>query len=507
MDTVKKINEILVSLFNSVLKMEERALQNSTSLNLSITEIHTLEAIGTGKPKTMTQVAGALKISVGTLTVAVSKLVKKGYVERSRVSEDRRVVKIWLTEEGKSTVAEHKMFHEEMVKDAISGLSEEDTIRFMQSIETINQFFLMQKTKHLKSNNSMELKPIALGELKIPVPIFQGGMGIGVSMSKLAGAVANCGGVGVISGAQTGYAEPDFEKSAVSANIRAIKRNVKEALAAVAGNSEAGPIGVNIMCAQKNYEEYVTAAIEAGAQIIISGAGLPTLLPGIPQTEKVKLIPIVSSARATGLIIKNWMKKHNRVPDAVIFEGPLAGGHLGFKEEQLDLAQENFYKTITEIKAELQDLPNCPLIVGGGIFNKADALKAMSYGADGVQIGTRFVTTEECDAPMEFKQAYINCQEKDIIIIKSPVGMPGRAINNSFSNKVAVEGQKEPIKKCNGCLTPCNPAQAPYCITEALVRAARGDADKGLVFCGANAYKCDKIERVEDIFKEFMAGN
>jgi NAD(P)H-dependent flavin oxidoreductase YrpB (nitropropane dioxygenase family) len=195
------------------------------------------------------------------------------------------------------------------------------------------------------------------------------------------------------------------------------------------------------------------------------------------------------------------------VPDAIIFEGPLAGGHLGFKEEQLDLADENFYKTITEIKAELQDLPNCPLIVGGGIFTREDAMKAISYGADGVQIGTRFVTTEECDAPMEFKQAYLSCKEQDIAIIKSPVGMPGRAIKNAFAKRIIDEGQKEAIRKCNGCIVPCNPAEAPYCITDALIKSAKGNVDAGLVFCGANAYKCDKIERVEDIFKEFMGGN
>lgn len=506
MDTVKKINEILVSLFNSVLKMEERALQDSTSLNLSITEIHTLEAIGANKPKTMTQVANGLKISVGTLTVAINKLVKKGYVERSRVSEDRRIVKIWLTETGKAAVEEHQAFHDAMVRDAISDLSEEDTLRFTQSIDTINQFFQMQQTRPLKGKDSLELKPLNIGGLQIPVPIFQGGMGIGISMSRLAGAVANCGGVGVISAAQPGFMEPDFDKSPVEANTRVLKRNIKEALAAIEGNPDAGAIGVNIMVASKNYEDYVNASIDAGAHIIISGAGLPTSLPGIEKTKNVKLVPIVSSARATGLIIKNWAKKYNRTPDAVIFEGPLAGGHLGFKEEQLDLANENFYKTISEIKAELQDLPDCPLIVGGGIFTKMDALKAISYGADGVQMGTRFVTTEECDAPESFKEAYLSCGVGDIGIIKSPVGMPGRAIKNSFSKQIMDDGEKEPIKKCNGCIVPCNPAEAPYCITEALVKAARGDIDRGLVFCGANAYKCDKIEKVEDIFKEFKAG-
>jgi NAD(P)H-dependent flavin oxidoreductase YrpB (nitropropane dioxygenase family)/DNA-binding MarR family transcriptional regulator len=507
MDTVKKINEILVSLFNSVLKMEEKALQNSTNLNLSITEIHTLEAIGSGKPKTMTQVAGALKISVGTLTVAINKLVAKGYVERSRVSEDRRIVKIRLTETGRAAVEEHEAFHDAMVREAIGDLTDEEAQRFVQSIDNINQFFQMQEFRPMKGSEHLRLEPLKLGELVIPVPLFQGGMGIGISMAGLAGAVAAQGGVGVISAAQPGFNEPDFDKNPVEANTRALKRNIKEALLIASKGENPGAVGVNIMVATQHYEDYVNAAVDAGVQIIISGAGLPTSLPAIEKTKNVKLIPIVSSARAAGLIIKNWSKKYNRVPDAVIFEGPLAGGHLGFKEEQLDLAEEAFYKTIREIKSELSDLPNCPLIVAGGIFSRNDALKAISHGADGVQMGTRFVTTVECDAPMAFKQAYLNCGKEDVTIIKSPVGMPGRAMKNSFSHRVGEEGQKEAIARCNNCIVPCNPATAPYCITSALVRAARGDVENGLVFCGANAWKCDRIETVEDIFKEFKAGS
>ncbi len=506
MDTVKKINKILVSLFNSVLKMEEKALQNSANLNLSITEIHTLEAIGTGKPKTMTQVAGALRISVGTLTVAITRLVTKGYVERSRISEDRRIVKVRLTEAGRAAVEEHEAFHDSMVREAIADLTEEETQRFVQSIDNINHFFQMQETRPPSGMEAFRMKPLKLGELVIPAPIFQGGMGIGISMARLAGAVAAQGGVGVISAAQPGFNEPDFHEAPVAANTRALQRNIREALAIAAEGKTPGLIGVNIMIASQNYEDYVNAAIDAGAQLIISGAGLPTSLPSIEKTKQVKLIPIVSSARAVSLIVKNWAKKYNRAPDAVIFEGPLAGGHLGFKEEQLELAEEAFYKTIREIKKELSVLPDCPLIAGGGIFNRNDALRAISCGADAIQLGTRFVTTEECDAPMAFKQAYLDCTKEDIVILRSPVGMPGRALRNSFARRMAEEGHREPIQRCNDCLIPCNPGTAPYCITSALIRAAREDVENGLVFCGANAWKCDKIETVEDIFKEFRAG-
>lgn len=502
MDKIIKLNEILVGLMNSVLKIEEQALKESNNADLSITEIHTLEAIGVGKLKTMTQVAGALKISVSTLTVAINKLVKKGYVVRSRVPEDRRIVKIELSGTGVKVVEEHQAFHNSMIKDITSHMTEEEIDVLIKSLGGVKDFFHGHLLRPVKSDGPMELKPLDMGNLHIPVPIFQGGMGIGISMWKLAAAVSKCGGVGIISGAQPGYLEEDFYTDPRSANVRAIKREVALAVKEVKDVPGAGPIGVNMMCVARNYDEIIMGAIEAGAQIIISGAGLPTSLPGIVKGKDVKLVPIVSSARAAALIIKSWAKKYNRTPDAFVFEGPKAGGHLGFKEEQLDMASENFYKTIMEIKAELESLPECPLIVGGGIYTKEDVEKALSYGADAVQVGTRFVPTEECDAPQTFKDAYVNCTKDDIVIIKSPVGMPGRAIKNKFTTTVAQSAQKLPIARCNGCMTACNPKEALYCITEALITAAKGDAENGLVFCGSNAYHVDKIVKVRDIFRE-----
>ncbi|MFV0516637.1 MAG: nitronate monooxygenase [Aminipila sp.] len=502
MDRNTKLNEILVSLMNSVLKVEEQALKESTSTDLSITEIHTLEAIGIGKLKTMTQVAGSLKISVSTLTVAINKLVKKGYVDRWRIPEDRRIVKIGLTPSGEEVVREHQQFHTSMIDDITASMSENEAEVLLKSLEGLRDFFRTRLIKPVRSEGPMELKPMNMNGLEIPVPIFQGGMGIGVSMWKLASAVAKCGGVGVISGAQPGYLEEDFYQDPLAANVRAIKREVSLAVAAVKDVPGAGPIGVNMMCVARNYEDITKAAIEAGAKVIISGAGLPTSLPGVTKGKDVKLIPIVSSARAAALIIRSWTKKHNRMPDGFVFEGPRAGGHLGFKEEQLEIADENFYKTIMEIKAEIANIPECKLIVGGGIFSKEDVEKALSYGADGVQLGTRFVATEECDAPDSFKQAYVDCTQSDIAIIKSPVGMPGRAIRNRFVTEVAEANEKLPIKRCNGCLTACNPKVAPYCITEALRAAVQGDTENGLVFCGRNAYRIDKIVKVKDIFNE-----
>lgn len=500
MDITKRINEILVSLFNSVLKMEEEAIKDSSRHNLSITEVHTLTAIGAGKAKTMTQVAGSLKISVSTLTAAINRLVEKKYVNRFRVPEDRRIVKIELTEEGAAAVEEHENFHIKMVNEALSALSEEEKMLLMQSLDNINEFFKAQRVKPINSNGPFELKPLVLGQLTIPVPIFQGGMGIGISLSKLAAAVAKCGGVGVISAAQIGFLEPDFYTNPLEANIRALKRNIREALEEIKDVPNKGIIGVNIMCASRHYEDYVQAAIDAGVQMIISGAGLPTALPGVTKNSKVKIVPIVSSARAAALILKSWAKKYNRVPDAIIFEGPKAGGHLGFKEEQLEEAQDSFYKTLLEIKGEIEDLQNCPLIAAGGIYTKEDVQKALAYGADGVQLGTRFVTTEECDAHPNFKKAYLDAGKEDMVVIKSPVGMPGRAIATPFIDRV--EQGRIPPEKCNRCLVPCKAEEAPYCITQSLINAAKGDIEHGLVFSGSNAYRATKIEKVEDIFKE-----
>lgn len=503
MDITKKINEILVNLFNSVLKLEEDAIKESSRHNLSITEVHTLAAIGSGKAKTMTQVAGSLKINVSTLTSAINKLVEKKYVNRFRVPEDRRIVKIELTEEGIAAVEEHENFHNEMVSNAVASLTGEEQTLLLQSLDNIHKFFKEQRIRPIKSDQPFSLRPIVLGDLEIPVPIFQGGMGIGVSLSGLAAAVSRCGGVGTISAAQIGFLEPDFYTSPMEANIRALQRNIREALEKVKDVPNRGPIAVNIMYASRHYEEYVQAAIGAGVEMIISGAGLPTSLPGACKGSNVKLVPIVSSARAVGLIYRSWAKKFNRVPDAFIYEGPSAGGHLGFKEEQLEGAEEDFLKTIQEIKAEIQELQDVPLIVAGGIYTKEDMQKVMSYGADGVQLGTRFVTTEECDVHPNFKQTYIEASKGDMVVIKSPVGMPGRAIANPFIEKI--EGGRIPPQRCNRCLVPCKAEEAPYCITQALINAAKGDVENGLVFSGNNGYRATKLETVAEIFKELTS--
>lgn len=346
----------------------------------------------------------------------------------------------------------------------------------------------------------MELK---IGNLIAKLPIIQGGMGVGVSLSNLAGNVAKYGAIGVISAAHPGYLEKDFEKNTLQANLRALKNHIRKAK----DISNNGIIGVNIMVAMKNYKELVEASIEGGADLIISGAGLPLKLPEYTKNSEIKILPIVSSSKATKLILSYWKKHYNRIADGIIVEGPEAGGHLGFKADTLDndiIKFDDNVKDIIEIvkQLEFEYKKEIPVIVAGGVFDSNDIKKYMELGAKGVQIGSRFVATYECDVDMKFKEAYLNCNKSDIKIVKSPVGMPGRAINNEFLRKINNETNK--ISKCYNCLVPCNPSTTPYCISEALINAARGDINNGLVFCGANAYRINKIMSVKDLLDELI---
>ena len=281
----------------------------------------------------------------------------------------------------------------------------------------------MQRVPPVRDVNDYRLAPLRIRDIVIPVPIFQGGMGVGVSLGGLAGEVAREGGVGCVAATECGYGDPEYEKRPVRSNLRALKTEVQKALR-ISAVGTPGPVAVNIPYTTEHYSEYVEAAIEAGARIIISGAGIPTSLPGIVGDRSVALIPIISSPRGARVIIKNWQKKHGRTPDAFIFEGPYAGGTLGYKTEKIDRAREEFYADLVEVREEISQLGNCPLIVGGGIYTREDAKKAFAYGADGIQIGTRFVTTEECDADEAFKQAYIDAEEPDIALVAVPGEKP-----------------------------------------------------------------------------------
>ena len=284
------------------------------------------------------------------------------------------------------------------------------------------------------------IKPLVIGDLTAKVPLIQGGMGVGVSLSSLAGAVAAEGGIGVISTAQIGYREPDFDSNPIGANLRAIKTEIQKARQIAKG----GILGANIMVATRKYEEYVKSAVEAGIDLIISGAGLPMDLPKLVGTAKTKLAPIVSSVKSVQVIMRYWWKKYSRLPDAIVIEGPLAGGHLGFHKEQLEDVDGLHYDD--EVKAIIDKVnetaseheTEIPVIMAGGVYTREDMEHYMEMGASGVQVATRFVTTYECDADDSYKQAYIDAAKEDIVIVQSPVGMPGRAILNPFMKRAKI---------------------------------------------------------------------
>lgn len=372
----------------------------------------------------------------------------------------------------------------------------------------------------------MKYQPLKIGELVADIPIVQGGMGVGISLGTLAGTVAAEGGVGIISSAQIGFKEPDFEKDPKEANLRTMEKEYlkakeirRQAAARYAGQgnptSRRGILGFNIMVALRNYEEYVRKAAAIGAELIISGAGLPTELPLYVEGTSTKIAPIVSSDKSAKVILKYWDRKYGRTADMVVIEGPKAGGHLGFSKEQLEEydheaenAQNPYDREILAICGtvkQYEEKYGCriPVVVAGGIDDAAEMQRVMALGVQGVQVATRFVTTKECDADIRYKMTYINAGKEDIRIVKSPVGMPGRAIMNPFMEKV-MSGERIAPGRCLGCLHKCNPTEIPYCITEALIHAARGEVDQALLFCGANAYKAEKIETVKEVIDSLV---
>ncbi len=345
-----------------------------------------------------------------------------------------------------------------------------------------------------------------IGEKLTRIPLIQGGMGVGISLGRLAGAVAKEGGIGIISTAQIGYREPDFDKDPAGANLRAIESEMSKARTI----SPDGIIGYNVMTALKEHAAHIKAAVKAGADIIISGAGLPTDLPALTEGSNTKIAPIVSTDKSANVILKYWDRKYRRTADLVVIEGPQAGGHLGFRKEELsEYTLETYGEEIQRIIRTVKKYGekygvDIPVVVAGGIYDSTDVKRVMDLGADGVQVATRFVTTEECDADIRYKEAYIHASEKDIAIVKSPVGMPGRAIINPLMRRVA-DGEQIPHSPCHRCLEKCSPADIPYGITDGLINAVKGNIEEGLLFCGAKAWKAQKIDTVREAVQELFA--
>lgn len=351
----------------------------------------------------------------------------------------------------------------------------------------------------------MTLPTLTIGDLTARFPIIQGGMGIGVSLSRLAGAVAKAGGVGILSCAQIGYQDPAFDKGPLKANLKAIETEYQKAKA-IAGSDSI--IGFNIMCATYQYERYVKRCVEVGADLIISGAGLPIHLPELVANSKTKIAPIVSSAKAAKVILRTWAKRYQRTADLVVVEGPEAGGHLGFSYEDAHMAPEQmdveFSKILKEVAVyEEQFQQKIPVVFAGGVYDRQDIQHYLDLGASGVQIASRFVVTEECDAPDSYKQMYLNAKKTDIEIIKSPVGMPGRAIHNQFTQRAAQE--RIPIERCRNCLSKkhCDRKTIPYCISQMLLNSVTEKPHEGLIFAGAQVHRIKEKTTVPELFAEW----
>ena len=379
------------------------------------------------------------------------------------------------------------------------------------------------------------LPKLTIGDMDVPLPIIQGGMGVGVSLSSLASAVADEGGVGVISAAILKGADLDGEpRDSLVSRLEFLRREI-----ARSRRRTKGAIGVNILVALTDYDDYFQLSVERGVECIFLGAGLPLKLPPIVADAgaaklHTKLIPIVSSGRAVELILRSWEKRYGRSPDAFVVEGPLAGGHLGFSRKQLKdpaFALEHLVGDVLEVVAQHSERlgRSIPVIAAGGVYTGGDVEHFLELGAAGVQMATRFVTTHECDAAAEFKQAYLNAKQEDIVIIDSPLGLPGRAVNNDFLRaaergekeprncsllpgravnndflRAAERGEKEPRNCSWKCMKTCDQRQAHYCIAGALEQARRGNLQHGFTFAGANAYLADEIISVKELFGSLL---
>ena len=349
----------------------------------------------------------------------------------------------------------------------------------------------------------VKIPKLQIGSISANIPIVQGGMGVRVSLASLASAVANQGGIGTITSIGLGDIKAPagkYERTSRDALVNEIRK---------ARSMTDGHLAVNFMSVLSNVNDLIKIAIQEGIKMIVFGAGLPTKLPALVQDPSVNLVPIISSARVAELILRTWDKRYEITTDGLILEGPLAGGHLGFSAEQLehpeDFSLEKLLPEVLEVIKPYEDKygKKIPVITAGGIYSGKDIARMLSLGASGVQMGTRFVCTEECDVSPQFKQAYLEAKEEDIVIIKSPVGMPGRAINNRFLKDLEVKGKLKIICPYR-CLTACKVKTARYCIALALLNSYFGDVDHGLIFCGQNAYRVDKIITVKELIQELL---
>ncbi len=362
----------------------------------------------------------------------------------------------------------------------------------------------------------MELKPLKIGKHTIKYPIFQGGMGVGISWDRLAGNVSKEGGLGIISAVGTGYYKNKafIEKAISNRPYETINFYSKKALMEIFKNARKicgnNPLGCNVLYAINDYGRVVRDACEAGADIIVTGAGLPTNMPEFTKDfPDVALVPIVSSAKALKIICKRWTQRYKRLPDAVIVEGPLSGGHQGFTYEQCFMEEYQLENLIAPIKEEIKKWGDFPLIAAGGIWDHEDIIKMLKLGADGVQMGTRFIGTFECDAHDNFKKVLIEAKKEDILLLKSPVGYPARGVKTKLIE--LVEKMEGPAIKCiSNCVAPCQRGkeakEVGYCIADRLSDAYEGNLETGLYFTGSNGYRIKELISVKELMHKLVYG-
>ncbi len=339
---------------------------------------------------------------------------------------------------------------------------------------------------------------------ELTIPLIQGGMGVGVSLERLAGAVASAGAMGCISTADCGYREADFDRAPEEANLRALREEIRQAREISGGR---GLVAINAMVAARQYADAVRTAVDCGIDAVISGAGLPLALPEYVPAGAALIAPIVSSGRAAGLIARVWKQKYNRIPDFVVIEGAEAGGHLGFKEKQLLEGKcQSLPEILADVKAVLKPYEEeagrgIPVFCAGGIWDRDDIAEIMAAGASGVQLATRFIATEECDASPGYKEVLLQAAAGDVEIIHSPVGMPGRAVRTPLIERLARDGRIPP-RHCSRCIVSCEPSSVPYCITHALIEAVKGNPEEGLFFTGANVSRLREMTTVPALLRE-----
>jgi NAD(P)H-dependent flavin oxidoreductase YrpB (nitropropane dioxygenase family) len=392
----------------------------------------------------------------------------------------------------------------------LAGTKTELSCELAAKHRQLDSVFLLYRSEF--TVNYSPFRPLKIGKHVAPIPIIQGGMGVGISLSGLASAVANQGGVGVIAAAGIGRLEPDFSKNLKDADKRAMRKQIREAKLKSAGS--AGLIGVNIMMALTDFDDFLKVSVEEEVDVAFIGAGLPLRLPetfGLDafRYSRTAFVPKVSTARAVRSTFTFWDKRYQLVPDGVVIEGPLAGGHLGFSASEIpdpEFSLEKILPEVVEIVEPFQQKygRSIPVIAAGGIYSGQDIHRMLSMGVSAVKMGTRFVATHECDAHLRFKESFISCEPDDLVIIKSPVGIPGRAIRNTLLTEV-VNGIRRPFKCAWRCLHTCDSRKAPYCILERLYNAQRGDLHEGFAFAGANAHRVDKIVSVKELFDSLLA--